>query len=204
MPILSEEPSVFPADLLQEPSNTSEQGISDSERLWWVIYTKSRQEKALARDLLAKQVSFYLPQVKKDLLIRRRPFRTLVPVFPGYLFLFGSSDERVESLRTNRISRILPVIEQGELQRNLRQLADLIAVGAPLSVEQRLCAGRKARIRNGPLAGFEGTIIQRRGKDRLLIAVNFLQQGVSIEINDFLVEPVWPSRTDPDGTRARA
>ncbi len=86
-------------------------------------------------------------------------------------------------------------------EQGVRQLADLIAVGAPLTVEQRLCAGRKARIRNGPLAGFEGTIIQRRGTDRLLIGVNFLQQGVSIEINGFLVEPVWPSRTDPDGTR---
>jgi transcription antitermination factor NusG len=124
----------------------------------------------------------------------RRRVRTLDAVFPGYVFLFGTPDERVDSLKTNRISRILPVKDQDELLQDLRQLADLIAIGAPLTVEQRLCAGRKARIRSGPLAGFEGTIIQRRGKDRLLITVNFLHQGVSVEINDFLVEPVWPAK----------
>ena len=192
MPILAEEPSVFPGDLLEEWGNTYGPTSSESERLWWVIYTKSRQEKALARDLLANQIPFYLPQVKRDVLIRRRRCQTLVPVFPGYLFLFGSPKERVASLslRTNRISQMLPVAEQDELLRDLRQLADLIAVGAPLTLEQRQCAGRKARIRSGPLAGFEGTIIQRRGADRLLIAVDFLQRGVSVEINDFLVEPV--------------
>jgi hypothetical protein len=36
--------------------------------------------------------------------------------------------------------------------------------------------------------GLEGTIVSRRGEDRLLIAVNFLQQGVSIQISDFQVE----------------
>jgi transcription antitermination factor NusG len=195
MPVLAEEPSVFPRDLLEERPDTYEPSISEAERVWWVIYTKSRQEKALARDLLANRIPYYLPQVRRDFQIRRRRFQTLVPVFPGYVFLFGSRYERVESLKTKRISRMLPVVQQDELLRDLRQLADLIAVGAPLTVEQRLCAGRNARIRSGPLAGFEGTIIQRRGTDRLLIAVNFLQRGLSIEINDFLVEPVWPART---------
>ena len=195
MPILAEQPCVFPDDLLQGTTCAEELSHSDSERFWWVIYTRSRQEKALARDLFTSQIPFYLPQVATDHLIRRRRVRTFAPVFPGYVFLFGTPEERVDSLKTNRISRILPVDAQDELHRDLQQLAELIAIGAPLTVEQRLCAGRQARIRSGPLAGFEGTIVQRRGTDRLLIAVNFLHQGVSIEINDFMVEPIWPSRT---------
>jgi transcriptional antiterminator RfaH len=194
MPILAEQPCVFPEDLLHGSISNQEFGYLQSERCWWVIYTRSRQEKALARDLFASRIPFYLPQVARDHRIRRRRFRTLDPVFPGYLFLFGTPEERVDSLKTNRISRILPVRDQDQLLLDLRQLAELIAIGAPLTVEQRLCAGRKARIRNGPMAGFEGTIIQRRGADRLLIGVNFLQRGVSVEINDFMVEPIWPSR----------
>ena len=111
-------------------------------------------------------------------------------MYPGYLFLFGTPDERVGALTTNRTSRILSVPTQERLLRDLRQLAKLIATGAPLTIEQRLSPGRMVRIRNGAMAGIEGTIIQRRGSDRLLIAVNFLQQGVSIEINDFMVEPI--------------
>jgi transcriptional antiterminator RfaH len=114
------------------------------------------------------------------------------------LFLFGSPDERVSALTTNRISRILPVPMpmQDQMLQDLRQLAYLIAIGAPLTVEQRLSPGRKVRIRSGPMAGIEGTIVQRRGGDRLLIEVHFLQQGVSVEINDFMVDPIWDREPD--------
>ena len=180
---------MFPENLLDDPTGLQLEG-PPSERVWWVVYTKSRHEKSLARDLLGHRIPFYLPLVARDHLIRGRRVHAHLPVFPGYLFLFGSPDERVASLTTNRISRILPVLTQDELRRDLRQLANLIALGAPLTIEQRLSPGRMVRIRNGAMAGIEGTIIQRRGSDRLLIAVNFLQQGVSIEINDFMVEPI--------------
>lgn len=190
MPIPPEQRCLFPDGLLDDPMPRPQLDGAPLDRVWWVIYTKSRQEKALARDLLGYRIPFYLPQVPRDHLIRARRVRAHVPVFPGYVFLFGSPEERVGALKTDRISRILPVSNQEELHRDLRQLARLIATGAPLTVEQRLSPGRKVRIRNGPLAGFEGTIIQRRGSDRLLIAVNFVQQGVSVEINDFMVEPI--------------
>ena len=38
--------------------------------------------------------------------------------------------------------------------------------------------------------GLEGTIIARRGGDYLLVAVNFLQKGVSVAIQDYLVEAI--------------
>jgi hypothetical protein len=109
MPILAEQPYVFPEDLLHESISAQEPGYPEFQRCWWVIYTRSRQEKALARDLFANQIPFYLPQAARYHLIRRRRFRTLDPVFPGYVFLFGTPEERVDSLKTNRISRILPV-----------------------------------------------------------------------------------------------
>jgi transcription antitermination factor NusG len=190
MPILAKEPCVYPEDLLEESSGDEQLDIAGSGQLWWVVYTKSRQEKSLARDLVGYRLPFYLPQVQIDHLIRGKRIHAHVPLFPGYLFLYGTSEDRVDSLRTNRISRILPVPDQDELGRDLRQIAHMIATGAALTVEQRLSPGQKVRIRNGPMAGFEGLIVQRRGADRLLIAVNFLQQGVSVEINDFMVDPV--------------
>ena len=198
MPILAEEPCLFPDDLFQEPTDAEQPDGSASERVWWVIYTKSRQEKSLARDLRGYRIPFYLPLVPRDHLIHGCRVHAYIPVFPGYVFLFGSPDERVDALTTNRISRILPVPApmQNQLLGDLRQLASLIAIGAPLTVEQRLSPGRRVRIRCGPMAGIEGTIVQRRGADRLLIAVRFLQQGVSVEINDFMVDPIWDREVD--------
>jgi transcriptional antiterminator RfaH len=111
-------------------------------------------------------------------------------VFTGYVFLFGTEEERVRSLTTNRVSRVLRVDAQEELLHDLSQVQQLIASDAPLTVERRLSAGRLVRIKQGPMAGLEGVVLSRRTRSRLLVAVRFLQQGVSIEIDDFLLEPI--------------
>lgn len=189
MPILAEEPCMFPEHLLEPVAGSA--GVSDeaAQRAWWVIYTKARQEKALGRELLAHQVPFYLPLIPKEHLIRGRRVRSFVPLFDGYVFLFGSSDERLVALTTNHISRILPVPRQEELRRDLLQVRHVIASGLPLTVESRLSPGHRVRIRTGPLGGLEGTIIRREGTNRLLIAVEFMAKGVSVETYDFTVEP---------------
>ena len=74
--------------------------------------------------------------------------------------------------------------------RDLRRVRKMIASGAPLTVEFRLEAGQLVRVKNGSLMGIERTILERRGEERLLVAVEFVQQGVAIIIDDFLVEPV--------------
>jgi transcription antitermination factor NusG len=85
---------------------------------------------------------------------------------------------------------MLAVPDQRQLRSDLRQLHHLIEIDAPLTVERRLEPGRRVRIKYGPMRGIEGVITQRRGgKRRLLVAVEFLQSGVSVEIDDFMVEP---------------
>ena len=190
MPILDVEPCSFPDDLLGAASPWAPD--VDRERCWWVVYTKSRQEKALARQLYGQQISFYLPLVPQTHLSRGRRVCAQMPLFKGYVFLFGTNDERVQSLTTNRISRILAVSRQDELGRELTQLRTLIALGIPLTAERRLAPGQRVRIQKGRLAGLEGTVTERRGGERLLLAVTYLQQGVSIEINDFMVEAISP------------
>ena len=184
MPILDLETSLYPANLFEGYTQEA------SDRSWWVLYTKSRQEKAVARQLLTWTVPFYLPLVAHTNMIRGRKVNSHMPVFSGYVFLFGNDTERVQSLKTNRISRVLDVADQTQLDHDLRNVARLIACDAPLTVERRLLPGQRVRIKTGAFAGVEGTVVQRRGRSRLLVAVNFLQQGVSIDIEDFQLEPL--------------
>jgi len=183
MPILEAETSLYPDRLLDELAD------NPGERCWWAVYTKARQEKAFARQLLAFSVPFYLPLIPKDNVIRGRKVTSHIPLFGGYCFLFGSEEERVRSLTTNRVSRILPVDDQRQLVHDLRQVQTLILANAPLTVERRLKPGQPVRIKAGPMEGLEGRVISRRAQARVLVAVNFLQQGVSVEIDDFLLEP---------------
>ena len=151
--------------------------------------TPARQEKAISRDLLGFQVPFYLPLVKKSWISRGREISSHPPLFPGYVFLFGSEEERVRSLTTNRISRVLTIDDPDLLLHDLRQLRQLIVSKAPLTVESRLVPGNHVRVRHGPLAGLEGTVLTRRGETRLLVSINFIQKGASVEVDDFLLEP---------------
>lgn len=44
-------------------------------------------------------------------------------------------------------------------------------------------------IRSGPFLGIEGFILRRHGQVRLLVAVDFLQQGASVLLDECEVEP---------------
>lgn len=183
MPILSEQASHHPENLFH-PDFAGMPG-----RQWWVLYTKVRQEKAVARQFLRTQTPFYIPLVSKRSVARGRVVYSQIPLFPGYVFLYGSEEERISALATNRIVRILAVHTPDRLREDLWQLKQLITSGVAVRLECRLEPGRRVRVRHGPFAGIEGTVLTRRGETRLLVAVDFLQKGASIEIDDAVLEP---------------
>lgn len=184
MPILAAEENCFPERLLTELPACEE------DRQWWAVYTKARQEKALARELCGYEVPFYLPLIRKDNLIRGRRVSAMLPLFSGYLFVYGSNEERIQALSTNRISKVLPVADGEQLYRDLANVDRLLSSNAAVSLESRLAAGQHVRVKSGAFQGIEGIIISRRGVDRLLVSITYLQQGVSMEVNDFMVEPL--------------
>ncbi len=182
MPVLAGETSVFPEDLLELAA------ADPSARSWWVLYTKARQEKAVARHLLAKEIPFYLPQVKRTLCYRGRRVVSHVPLFAGYVFMFGSADDRLASLKSNRIVRVLHVEEGERLRQDLVNIRRLIASGAPLTPESRLVPGKRVRVRYGSLAGLEGTLLKRHGQTLVVVSIDFIQQGASMAIDDSWLE----------------
>ena len=178
----SEFPALFPQNLLELET------VSESERDWRAIHTKPRQEKALARDLWGYEIPYYLPLVPQTKVYRRRRVTSLLPLFPSYVFVCCTDVERVNCLTTNRVTQFLEVSDQERLRLDLNQFRHLIESGAPLTIESRLVPGNRVRIKHGPLAGMEGEIVSRRGERRLFIAVDFLQRGASIAVDDFMVE----------------
>lgn len=184
MPILKAEAQSYPLDLLDGLDR------QPAHRRWWVTQTKPRQEKSLARDLMALDVSFYLPQVAQTTLSRGRRRTSYIPLFTGYMFMFGDEHDRYTSLTTNRVCNVLPVADNVQLTNDLLQIWRLVESDAPLTVESRLKAGDRVRVKKGTLAGVEGTVLDRRGRCRILVAVHLLQQGVSMEIDDYMLEPI--------------
>jgi transcriptional antiterminator RfaH len=158
-------------------------------RVWWVLHTKPRQEKSIARQLLQVQVPFYLPLIPRRCLVRNRVLQSHVPLFAGYVFLLADWNERVAALSTGRVVRTLAVADQRELWHDLGQVARLIAAGAPITPEARLSPGAAVIIRTGPLAGLKGRILRTASGQRFVVQVDFIQQGASVLLDDFRLAP---------------
>jgi transcriptional antiterminator RfaH len=152
-----------------------------------MLHTKTRQEKAVARCLVAFQIPFYLPLVKKRTKYSGGHVEvTYIPLFASYVFMFGSDEERVRALSTNRVAQTVWVDDQNRLGFELRQLRQLLLTEVPLTVEPRLTPGEHVRVQRGPLSGIEGVVLKGDGGKRLLVAVSLLQQGISVDIEDCL------------------
>jgi transcriptional antiterminator RfaH len=183
MPVLSLEPMIWPESLL-DVSVDEHPGSQ-----WWVLHVKPRAEKALARKCLQRQAGFFLPQYRQQHR-KGRGKDSYLPLFPGYLFLFGSQRDRLVALETNLVANVLAVPSQDELGEDLRRIHRVIESGLPVFPEEKLRPGMPVAIVEGPLAGLKGTLIRRKNKMTLTLKVSFLQQGASVEMENWMVEPI--------------
>jgi transcriptional antiterminator RfaH len=183
MPVLPVEPNIFPAELFEEAE-------VEDERWWWVLHTKPRQEKALARELVRARVPFYLPLIERKNLVRGHLLSSYVPLFTSYLFVRATGAERIAALSTRRTVRSLQVRDQELLRADLLQVHRLITSGLPITPEQQLYPGVTVEVRTGSLAGLKGKIIREASGGRFVVQVDFIQQGASVTLDDYLLAAI--------------
>jgi transcriptional antiterminator RfaH len=186
MPILAREPDLFPEDLFDQP----EYSWAD-ERSWQAAHTLPRREKELARRLRRCEVPFFLPQVERcSRTPAGRKLVTFLPLFPGYLFVHACSEQTNTVLETGCVARLLPVPDPDELLFDLNQIHRLLQSGSPLTREPEFQPGTPVRVTSGPFLGFEGQILKRQSGDRLLVLINYLQQGISVSLEGCDIERI--------------
>ena len=169
----------------QSPSGVP---IGQFEGRWFVAHTKPRQEKALAWDVLGSGGRYFLPMYEVTRRSRGRSWKSLLPLFPGYVFLCGNDEDRTRALKTNRIANIIQVVDQARLVTELSAIHRLVASKLAIDPYPRLHKGAGCRIRRGPLAGLEGHVERRRGRTRFVVNVTILGQGAMVEIDGDLIE----------------
>jgi len=165
-----------------------EESISDFAGLWWVAHTKSRNEKALAQDLVRKNINYFLPMTWKVRRQRGRTLRSLLPLFSGYLFFCGRENQRLELLRTNRVANLIEVKDQQKLLDELMQFEQAIRAGAPLTPYKYIKAGQRCRVIAGPLADLNGIVVRTKSATRLVLQIDMLGQAASVEIDIDMIE----------------
>lgn len=165
-------------------------GVVDRDHRWFVLQTKSRQEKVLAKDLQARGIRYFLPLVRAVRSYGGRAATVELPLFPGYLFLRGTLDEAYLSDRTRRVAGILNVHDQEKMGWELRNIAMAVGGGVQLDPYPYLQDGVRVEVRAGPFRGMQG-LIDGRGKGGLLILqVHLLGRAVSMEVDGSLLDVI--------------
>jgi len=162
--------------------------ICDFTGQWWVAHTRSRNEKALAHDLISKNISYFLPMSWKVRRRSRRTIRSFLPLFSGYLFFCGQEEQRIELLRTNRVANLIEVNNQQKFLDELVQIDQALRAGAPLMPHKYIKVGQQCRVIAGPLIGLEGVVVKTRGAIRLVLQIDILGQAASVEIDIDMIE----------------
>ena len=155
---------------------------------WWLVHTKSRNEKALAAHLDRRGIDYFLPLVRPGQHNGGHQASIEIPLFPGYLFLRGGDEQRYVTLTTHRAAAVLNVFEQERLTAELATLHRAITGPESIDLYPGIREGRRCRIRSGHMRGVEGVVIRRRGVCRVFLAIGILGQSAEFEIAPALLD----------------
>lgn len=180
MPLLEAEPRTFPDSLFTDPLS-----LTAREGCWWVMYTRANMEKALARRLRAQEISFYLPQIERTWKAGGRKRTSYLPLFPGYVFLHGDVGARAAAIESNLLCTIFPVPDQERLFDDLCRVERVLGGDAPVALESEVPSGAFVEITEGSFRGLTGTVLRRGTQTRLVVEIEFLRRGVSIEVEEW-------------------
>lgn len=158
---------------------------------WWAVYTRHQHEKTLAEMLSLKGLEVFLPLYESQRRWRDRKKLISLPLFPCYLFVRGSLNQKLKVLTTPGVHMILhrgqeiAVLPDEEIESIQR------AVNGAGAVEPHpyLKCGTHVRVIRGSLEGVTGILVRKKNKFRLVLSVDMLAQSVAIEVDAVDVEP---------------
>lgn len=178
------------ATSVQDLSHVSERDFIPARGTWMVLWTKSRQEKAVARFCQSIGAEYYLPLIQRVHFVRRRKIRSPVPLFPGYVFLAGQREDGFAALATKRVCQVIFVPHQQQFVHEISQIHRTLLATQHVEPCAFAVRGQRCRIIRGPLRGIEGIVTNQLGPSRLVLQLGILGQGASLEIDTDLLEPL--------------
>jgi transcription antitermination factor NusG len=176
--------------MMAAPLTTAKEWPGHNAGDWFVLRTRSRQEKILTHDLDGRGIANFLPLVTCTKYYAGRRAKVETPLFPGYVFVHGSIDDAYTADRTRRVAQIITVPDQERLDWELRNIHAVLSTSAPLDPYPYLRAGVRVEVRDGPFRGLQGIIEDRTRRERLILKIDILGSAVSLEIDGALLDVI--------------
>lgn len=132
------------------------------EPCWYAAYTPANHEKRAVEQLAQCSVEYFLALYESVRRWRDPQVRLQLRLLPAYVF---------DRLALHNQSKIL----------NFRPV-QFCGAGQP--------AGRRLRIKSGPLQGAEGILIRKKGTFRVVFSIDLIMRSVAVEVDSADVEPL--------------
>ncbi len=160
--------------------------------VWLAVYTRSRHEQAVKKQLDGKGIENFLPLYEKKSRWKDRVKQISLPLFPGYLFVHVPIRDRLRVLETAGVVNIvsngltpLPIPE-----RQILNVQTFVESGLKTDPHPYMKVGRRVRIIEGPLTGVEGILVRKKSRSCLLLSIDMIQRSVSVELESWKIEAI--------------
>jgi transcription antitermination factor NusG len=179
---------------LPTPSECHRPALQDrfAEVHWYAAYTSANHEKKVSVELRRRSVEYFLPLYPSIRRWKDRRVKLDMPLFPGYIFVHFALRDRLRVLQIPGVVRFIgfdtyatPVPDI-----DINRIRGILTQGFRAEPHPYLAAGRRVRVKVGPLQGVEGIIVRRKNKMRFVVSVDSIQRSIAVEVEDHCLEPI--------------
>lgn len=159
---------------------------------WYAAHTCANHEKRVAEQLGVREVEHFLPTYASVRRWKDRRVTLQMPLFPGYVFVRVPLRDRLPVVQIPGVARLVgfdgtPAALPDE---EIEALRSSLASGVHAEPHPYLTAGRRVRIKTGPLAGLDGILLRRKRKFRVVVSIDLIQRSVAVDADAADIEPM--------------
>lgn len=166
--------------------------ITTQEGEWYLGRTKSKEEKVFASELQDAHITYILPMQRTRQRVNERILDVTRVIYPGYIFFYGTLEERYLAKETRRLVQLVDIEDQVQVSTDLARLILMmrdISFG-PVNLKPPI-ANRYYRVLAGPMEGLVGKMIRSGNRRSIVISLKSLGgSAFDVEVDQSNVEPI--------------
>jgi transcriptional antiterminator NusG len=156
-----------------------------ADTAWYAIWTRSRHEQTVREQLERKGFTAFLPTITRWSRWKDRKKQIDWPLFPGYCFAKLDPANRLPVLTCSGVVSIVSF--NGDIapipEREIDGIRQLIETDLQFDPCPLIREGMLVEVMHGPLRGVVGRLVRKGSHARLVLSVELIGQGVSVEVD---------------------
>ena|SRR5579862_1671682 len=153
-------------------------------RKWYAVFTLPQNEKSAVRHLELRSVETFLPTYETVKVWRNRQrVRTILPLFPTYLFVNIEKGQRAKVLGSPGVVHIVGAgYQDASIANDEIEFLRSSTRSRRVAPYHDLIVGQRARIKRGSMEGVEGVLVRKGNGLRFVLSLKLINQSAAIEV----------------------